>query len=124
MKAYFDEFGHLRAEIEVKGALRSKAVSALIDTGFDGYICLPIEIAIQLGLTLFAYEPFELADGSRRRELVFLGFAQFGEGPEAPVEIVLTESKDTLIGIDMLAEMKMEADFKKRSLKVVESDNA
>jgi len=123
MKAHFDAFGHLRAEIEVKGAAGSKVVSALIDTGFDGFLCLPIEIAIQLGLMLFAYEPFELADGSRKRELVFLGAAQFGEGPEAPVEIVLTESKDTLIGLAMFSEMKLEADFKKRSVKIAKSDD-
>jgi len=52
-----------------------------------------------------------------------LGAAQFGEGPEAPVEIVLTESKDTLIGLAMFSEMKLETDFKKRSVKIAKSDD-
>jgi hypothetical protein len=58
MNTYFDEFGHLVVDMEVKGGLDSKAVSAFIDTCFDGYICLPTEIAVQLGLLLFAYEPY------------------------------------------------------------------
>lgn len=120
MKAYFDEFGHLLVDIEVKGGLDSKTVSAFIDTCFDGYICLPTEIAVQLGLLLRACESFELADGSEKKELVFLGSAKFvNDDEEVPVEIVLTESRDTLVGIAMLSEMKMEVDFKNRSIKIM-----
>ncbi|MBM3237810.1 hypothetical protein FJZ31_16095 [Candidatus Poribacteria bacterium] len=122
MNAYFDEFGHLVVDIEVKGGLDSKVVPAFIDTFFEGYICLPIEIAVQLGLLLFAYEPYELADGSEKKELVFLGSAKFsGDDEELPVEIVLTESKDTLVGITMLSEMRVEVDFKKRNIKIEKS---
>jgi predicted aspartyl protease len=144
MNTYFDEFGHLVVDMEVKGGLDSKAVSAFIDTCFDGYICLPTEIAVQLGLLLFAYEPYELADGSEKKGLVFLGSAKFSDDDEEmPVEIVLTESMDTLVGIAMLmeklpllffliklfllgkekvwSEMKMEVDFKERSIKIEKS---
>ena len=122
MNSYFDEFGHLRVDIEVKGSLKSVVVSAFIDTCFDGDVSLPTEIAIQLGLLLFACESFELADGSEKKELVFLGSAKFvGEKEETPVEIVLTESSDTLVGIAMLSEMKMEVDFKKRSITIEKS---
>jgi len=38
MKAYFDELGYPRLEIEVKGYLAGKRLTALIDTGFEGYI--------------------------------------------------------------------------------------
>lgn len=125
MNCYFDEFGHLIVDIEVKGSLESVVVSTLIDTGFDGYVCLPTEIAVQLGLLLSAYENFELADGSEKKELVFLGFAKFLDEKEGtPVEIVLTESTDTLLGIAMLSEMKMEVDFKKRSIKIEKSSDS
>ena len=125
MKAYFDEFGHLIVDIEIKGSLESVVVSAFIDTCFDGYVCLPTEIAVQLGLLLAAYESFELADGSEKKELVFLGTAKFvGETEDVPVEIVLTESSDTLVGIAMLSEMKMEVDFKKQNIKIKKSNDS
>jgi hypothetical protein len=93
MNAYFDEFGYILVDIEVKGGLDSKIVPAFIDTCFDGYICslrsptpsaygLPIEVAVQLGLLLRAYEPFELADGSEKKELVFFGSAKFSSDDE------------------------------------------
>lgn len=45
--------------------LRAQArVDAVIDTGFSGDLCLPIEIAIQLGLELCGIELYELADGA------------------------------------------------------------
>ena len=125
MNSYFDEFSHLIVDIEVKGSLESVVVSAFIDTCFDGYVCLPTEIAIQLGLLLSAYELFELADGTEKRELVFLGSAKFvNEKEDTPVEIVLTESSDTLVGIAMLSEMKMKVDFKKRSIKMEKSNDS
>ncbi|MFQ6044120.1 MAG: hypothetical protein ACE5PV_24965 [Candidatus Poribacteria bacterium] len=125
MNSYFDEFGHLIVEIEVKGSLESIVISAFIDTCFDGYICLPTETAIQLGLLLFSCESFELADGTQKRELVFLGTAKFvNEKEDTPVEIVLTESNDTLVGIAMLSEMKMKIDFKERSIKMEKSNDS
>jgi predicted aspartyl protease len=124
MKAYFDEFGHLLVDIEVKGSLDSKTVSAFIATCFDGYICLPTEIAVQLGLLLCACEPFELADGIEKKRLIFLGSAKFSDDDEEiPVEIVLTESMDTLVRIAMLSEIKMEVDFKKRGIKIEKSND-
>ena len=44
------------------------AVDAVIDTGFDGYLCLPVQLAIQLGLELSGSIKVELADGSIKRE--------------------------------------------------------
>jgi hypothetical protein len=85
-----------------------------------------------------------LTDGSEKKGLVFLGSAKFSDDDEEmPVEIVLTESMDTLVGIAMLmeklpllffliklfllgkekvwSEMKMEVDFKERSIKIEKS---
>ena len=125
MNSYFDEFGHLIVDIEIKGSLESVVVPAFIDTCFDGYICLPTETAIQLGLLLFSCESFELADGTEKRELLFLGSAKFvNEKEDTPVEIVLTESSDTLVGIAMLSEMKMKVDFKKQIIKMEKSNDS
>ena len=56
---------------------------------------------------------------------MFLGTAKFvDEKEDTPVEIVLTESSDTLVGIAMLSEMKMKVDFKKRSIKMEKSNDS
>ena len=40
------------ADLEIMGSRASMAIAAIIDTGFDGYVCLPTSIAVQLGLEL------------------------------------------------------------------------
>jgi hypothetical protein len=52
VRASFDAFGAPRVEIEVKGSWATVQVSALLDTGVDGDVSLPIGVAIQLGLEL------------------------------------------------------------------------
>ncbi len=37
------------AEIEVIGARRSERIWAVVDTGFDVAVCLPVSIAVTLG---------------------------------------------------------------------------
>jgi len=44
---------------------------AVVDTGFDGAVCLPVSIAVNLGLELVGREFVEYADGRVVRELLF-----------------------------------------------------
>jgi predicted aspartyl protease len=62
-------------DIEVIGMRRTVTVTALLDTGFDGDVCLPITLAVSLGLELVAQGWVEYADGRRERELAFAGTA-------------------------------------------------
>jgi len=57
------------AEIEVAGFKRTKILQAIVDTGFDGFLCIPVETAVKLGLELAGRDVIELADGSLREEL-------------------------------------------------------
>ena len=85
------------ADLEIMGSRASMAITAIIDTGFDGYVCLPTSIAVQLGLELVSQGSVELADGTVKTELLFAGSVQFLGGTRA-VQIYLTESEDALIG--------------------------
>jgi len=40
------------ANLDVSGSRGSIRITAIIDTGFDGYVCLPTSVAVQLGLEL------------------------------------------------------------------------
>ena len=50
--------------MRVEETRKSVEIDAIIDTGFDGSLCLPVPIAIQLGLELSCSQVVELADGS------------------------------------------------------------
>ncbi|MFA0758291.1 MAG: hypothetical protein PVTTEEND_001924 [Candidatus Fervidibacter sp.] len=91
-------------EVEVVGRRRSVRMS--VDTGFDGALCLPVEVAVSLGLELAGYEFVQYADGRIARELVFQGIVRF-LGRQQTVHIVLTDSDEALIGLEMLRGYRM-----------------
>ena len=65
----------------------------------------------------WSWSLIELADGTRKRELVFTGKGIFGDQVQT-VEIILTEARDTLMGTRLLAEKILEIDFAKRTLEI------
>lgn len=105
-------------EITVLGRRMSVPIEAILDTGFDGDLCMPVQIAIQLGLELCGLQRVELADGSRKNELVFAGIARFGEC-QGEVEIALAESKDTLIGTHLLLGHVLEIDYVGKTVQII-----
>jgi predicted aspartyl protease len=113
MESYVNEYGHPIVGITVVGSRGSATAEAILDTGFDGDVCLPT----QLGLELAATQLIELADGTRKRELVFAGEGVFGDEARK-VEIILTEGQDALIGTRLLAYKILEIDFLKRTVEI------
>jgi clan AA aspartic protease len=98
------------ATIEVIGSRQTTELTAIVDTGFDGDLCIPIPVAVQLGLELVGEQFVELADGKQSYELVFGGSARF-LGQAREVEIMLTSSKDALIGTRLLNHYPLAIDF-------------
>lgn len=54
------------AKVKAGGTRRSVELDAILETGFEGDICVPIDVAVTLGLELVGVDTFELADGGRR----------------------------------------------------------
>ena len=101
--------------VEVIGSRSSLVLAAIVDTGFSGDICVPIDIAVGLGLELVRRTKVELADGSMRSELVFAGQVRF-VGEERDVEILVTERDDPLVGVGLLSSCRLVIDFTKGRL--------
>lgn len=99
-----------RVKVDVRGTRRSVVVDAVLDTGFDGEISLPVKVAEKLGLELVGHEIFELADGSQTEELVFSGRATL-EGKSRKVTILVSDSQDALIGTALLSDCQLMIDF-------------
>lgn len=101
--------------VEVIGSRSSLVLSAIVDTGFSGDICIPIDIAVGLGLELVRRTKVELADGSSRSELLFAGLVRF-VGEERDVEILVTDRDDPLVGVGLLAGCRLAIDFTRGTL--------
>lgn len=116
---HVDERGWPVLSVQIKGARSEVTLGAVIDTGFDGFVCVPVEVAVQLGLELVGFQTVEYADGRKARELVFLGSVILA-GRERKVEISLTEAQEALIGTGLLADYRLEIDFPRRSVRLRE----
>jgi clan AA aspartic protease len=75
-------------------------VSAVVDTGFSGYLTLPLSIVEKLGLLQTDFEEASLADGSVLRFGVYTVIVEWDE-EERAVPALATEGS-TLLRISML----------------------
>jgi clan AA aspartic protease len=98
------------ARIDVIGSRQAETLTAIVDTGFDGDFCLPTRHAVQLGLELIGEQIVELADGTRRKELMFAGSVRF-LGTTREVKLMLTNSEDALIGTRLMNHYPASIDF-------------
>ncbi|HID63441.1 MAG TPA: hypothetical protein EYP49_11990 [Anaerolineae bacterium] len=58
-----------------------------------------------------------MADGTRKRELVFTAQVVLGD-EQKQIDIILTESEDALLGTGLLADSVLTIDFVDRTLEV------
>lgn len=98
------------ARIEVIGSRQTVELTAIVDTGFDGYLNVPTRAAVQLGLDLIGEEDVELADGTQRKQLVFAGSVRF-LGKTTEVRIMLTDCEYALIGTSLLNQYPLTIEF-------------
>ncbi len=117
MKGYFDSGGRPRLTVTVRGRRQTAELDALIDTGFNGDLTLPIGLAVELGLELVSRRQVELADGSIRSELVFVGTAVL-DGRSQLAMIGLTDGLDALVGTGLLRDRRLTMDFRKGTISI------
>ena len=98
------------ATVQIIGSRGSVTLDAIIDTGFDGDLSIPITIAVNLGLELEGEEYFELADGTQTRELLFAGRASLA-GRVRKAHILVSKSQDTLVGTRLLSGCELSISF-------------
>ena len=99
---YFDPDGRPTVDIEVSNPIGWKGeVTALIDTGFDGFLSPPILEAFPLGLLLRGMMPVTLADGSTQDNLYCLGKINF-DGEEQDGTVLIEWQGSALVGMDFL----------------------
>ena len=97
-----DEELRIKVPVRIGGLRGVTELEAILDTGFNGALCLAAGIAVTLGLVLIDLDIVELADGRIQPELVFEGWVQLGEATEQTVDILVTYGEDALLGMALL----------------------
>lgn len=84
-------------ELEVIGSKKRMEISALVDTGYTGFLCIPSKVARHLGLELCGVEEYQLADGRWINQLEFFGQVRF-LGSTQDIKITLSDSDMAQVG--------------------------
>lgn len=99
----FNSSGSPVIEIAVSGPLTQPTkFTAMLDTGFSGFLLLPLLEAFPVGLILRGTVPITLADGSSQTKLTCLGELHFEDRAEVGLIIIEWQSTEILIGMDFL----------------------
>ena len=80
---------------------RPTTFPAVIDTGFNGHLCVPRRLLAGSRWQLVGTEQFEIATGAVVKQAIYVGEAIFA-GRRGLVYTVATEAHDILIGTKLL----------------------
>lgn len=76
-------------------------IEALVDTGFNGYLQIPLTQALPLGLTLISIQSFTIANGSSMTTLLCEGRIKIN-GKFIDTTISLPMSGNILLGTELM----------------------
>jgi predicted aspartyl protease len=103
----FDRSGSAIVNIRVAGTNPAREYAAVIDTGFNAFIAMPIAAMIDLGLKSEGAAKVTLGDGSTIDNYVARGAVTLGSQTKT-CDILLDEnSNETLIGLSLLRGFKL-----------------
>jgi predicted aspartyl protease len=102
---YSDSAGHPHVKIRVWGLSEQFAqeFEAMIDTGFTGFLMLPLVSAFPLALTLFGTTTYTLADGTQSPKLLAHGTVDLDqEQTQGLIVLEANASSGPLLGMEFL----------------------
>ena len=96
---------------------RPANLTAVIDTGFNGYLSVPRRLLRRSKWLAIGTEKFEIATGALVEQEIYLGEVIF-DGQRGPVYSVATEAQDLLIGTKMLRGETLVVNFRTKQVTV------
>jgi predicted aspartyl protease len=102
-----DASGSPIVTIRVAGALGSKTYQAVIDTGFTGFVELPLLEMVELGLRTEGAANVMLGDGSVTTNYLSSASVYLGAQVESGTVLLAENSSGVLIGMAFLREFKV-----------------
>jgi clan AA aspartic protease len=118
IQGYVDKYLQAKVPIAVfdKNG-NSSALEAAVDTGFTGDLCISIYEKAKIKLTFSHSQKFELGDGRVVKSDVFLGQMVFDKR-KILVDVLVSKSKDTLIGAALLVKKKLDVDYTNKRVQI------
>lgn len=110
LEGYLDDTKRPKIQVCVDGKSSTLSITALIDTKFDGDLCLPMEVAVQLGLEPSEVVEVRKSDGKIVKTLIFAGKLEWFQ-ELIDVDIVLHDSSEALLGTHLLEKTRMGIDY-------------
>jgi predicted aspartyl protease len=103
-----DNSGRPNIQITVAGAFPASAQQfvAMVDTGFTGFLSIPIMSALPLGLPLCGTTSVEFGDGNSSARFTALCSIDLGEEIEAGVAILEPSTTQIIVGMEFLRRFK------------------
>ncbi len=122
VNGYFKN-GHPYFSIMVYGYSPEISVSiiAMLDTGFTGFLYLPLAQCLQSALILASTAPYTLADGNTSYALLALGTIVLEKSISTTGLVAISmASTDALIGMEFLRKLggRLEVDTKTETVKI------
>jgi predicted aspartyl protease len=103
----YNSSGNPTIALEVSGPIGTRfPFTAMVDTGFSGFLLLPILNAFPIGLLLQGTMPITLADGSTQTKLTCLGTIHFDGADQVGIIIIEWQNTDVLVGMEFLRRFK------------------
>lgn len=93
-------------------------IRTILDTGFNASFCIPRRIIEELNLISVAVEIFELADGTKIEENIYMCEIVVDNQPYI-VEVSGTDCETALMGMEMLVEKEAIFNLRKMEITVI-----
>ncbi len=103
----FDADGSPTIKIKITGDLGSREYVAVIDTGFTGFVALPLAEMIPLGLRTEGATSVTLGNGAVIDNLVAPGRVTLGSQTESGTVVLDDTGNDILVGLAFLRTFKI-----------------
>lgn len=121
---FFDSRGNAALKISVHGAVEpaKQEFEAIIDTGFTGFLSMPIVKAFPLALVLLGTTSVTFADGKTETRLTAFGTITLGTEAQHGVITLEWGATDVLVGMDFLRKFKKALILSEHTVGLIEED--